>query len=67
VVGAQSLIVTLVANGSFTGSFLHPVSNKSTSIGGVVLQKTQNGSGYSMGLPATGTVSQSGAVTISLP
>jgi hypothetical protein len=62
-----NLVVTLATNGSFSGTFVHPVSNKSTALGGVILQKTQSGSGYFLGLPATGTVSQSGAVTISVP
>ena len=59
-----ALALTLATNGSFSGTFVHPVSNKSTSIGGVILQKTQTGSGYFMGLPTTGTVSQSGAATL---
>ncbi len=62
---AQLLSVTLSANGTFTGSFRHPVSNKTTTFAGVVMQKTQTASGYFMGLPSTGTITQSGSVTIS--
>jgi hypothetical protein len=67
--GAPRLGVTLSGNGKFTGSFTHPPSGRRTTVAGVLLQKTQTGSGYFLGAPATGAPAgspkQSGAVTIS--
>src|SRR5258708_28113671 len=49
--GAQNLALTLGTNGTFTGSFLDLVSTKITSIGGVILQRSQTGGGYFLGAP----------------
>lgn len=65
---ADSLRITLLGNGLFTGSYMHPASPLPTLFGGAVLQKTQTGSGYFLAAPVGGLPAdprQSGRVDLS--
>lgn len=67
--GVEKLKCTLsAATGVLSGSFIHPVSLKSTVFKGVVFQKQHFGSAYFIGSPAPGspttTTPQSGAVIL---
>ncbi len=68
VTGAPGLSVKLFGQGLLFGSFTHSPSGQTTTFAGVVLQKSQTGSGYFFGAPPAGspagTTPQSGAVTI---
>jgi hypothetical protein len=53
----KSLVVTIVpSTGSFSGSFLHPDTKKTTKHYGALLQKTNEGVGVILGATTTGNV-----------
>ena len=67
--GATNLKFAFTAStGTFAGSFMHQVSSKVVTFGGVVYQKTKTGSGYFLYLPLTApTGASSGSVGVSAP
>lgn len=50
--------------GALTGSFVHPVSNKSVKLNGVIFQKTNLGYGTFLGSSVKGAVLQTGTFTL---
>ncbi|MHA3773558.1 S8 family serine peptidase [Verrucomicrobiota bacterium sgz303538] len=63
--GAEQLKLTLsTGTGTFTGSFIHPVSKKKTAINGVVFQATGEAYGLFLGTLPAGAGYQTGQVTI---
>ena len=65
--GAPKLKVKFGKKGTFTGNWVNTPDAPPTPFEGVILQKTQNASGYFLGVPAgspIGTPAQAGAVTI---
>jgi hypothetical protein len=68
--GAAGLkLVFSTADGGFTGSFTHPVSNRTQAVAGVVLQKTQRAGGGFVFLPPRGSTAPAavGTVGITVP
>jgi hypothetical protein len=54
---AENLQMTLqTATGQFSGSFTHPVLNKTINFNGLVLQLDGSGGGYFLGVNASGFV-----------
>lgn len=51
-------------NGSFSGSFVHPVSNKRVNLNGIFFQKTNLGYGSFIGSSIKGAVIQTGTLTL---
>ena len=52
------------AKGTFAGTFIHPVSFKTTKIKGVLFQKQQKGVGLFLGTSVQGAIPQTGRVTL---
>ncbi len=49
--------LTISTSGLFSGSFVHPVSHKSTPVHGVIFQKQESASGYFIGPTESGGIS----------
>jgi hypothetical protein len=64
---AKSLTITLLSNGTFSGSFSHPAWKTTPTFVGVVLQKTRTAGGYFLARRNSSSGLQSGSATISTP
>ena len=67
---AAQLKVTLLGNGTFSGSWLNAPRTPTTLFGGVTLQKTRRAAGYFLAVPTgspVGSPKQGGAVTLTTP
>lgn len=65
---ATGLTLSLLKSGAITGSFVHPAKALPTAFGGVVLQKSQTGSGFFLAAPVGGLTTdpkQSGHLDLS--